>query len=77
MKHRSNIASREAIVTAEVVKIQLILPSRPVKLCPRRKCEPGAVFVFVTENILSHTCVVLKMYDAIYSVVYVLESNAF
>ena len=26
---------------------------------------------------LSHTCVVLKTYDAIYSVVYVLESNAF
>ena len=37
----------------------------------------AAVFLFVTENVLSHTCVVLKTYDAIYSVVYVLESNAY
>ena len=36
-----------------------------------------ALFLFVTENILFHTCVVLKTYDAIYSVVYVLESNAY
>ena len=36
-----------------------------------------AKFSFVTENILSHTCVILKSYDAIYSVVYVLESNAY
>ena len=38
---------------------------------------PRAEFRFVTENILSHTCVVLKTYDAIYSVVYVLDSNAY
>ena len=37
----------------------------------------AAKFSFVTENILFHTCVVLKTYDAIYSVVYVLESNAY
>ena len=38
---------------------------------------PVALFLFVTENILSQTCVVLKTYDAIYSVVNVLESNAY
>ena len=38
---------------------------------------PRALFLFVTENILSPTCVVLKTYDVIYSVVYVLESNAY
>ena len=43
------------------------------KRLSRRLLE--AVLLFVTENILSHTCVVLKTYDAIYSVVYVLESN--
>ena len=44
---------------------------------PTNRTVPYAVFLFVTENILCLTCVVLKTYGAIYSVVYVLESNAY
>ena len=49
---------------------EILLGLTHLSLNLKKQNVRAALFLFVTENILSHTCVVLKTYDAIYSVVY-------